>query len=274
MAIDLDRHIQSFTRVAVDLASSGAELAFGLMGKTAVSLKDDHTVVTEADHRVQEMIVQRLRRLFPTHGIIAEEASDMLKPDELERECVWVIDPIDGTRCFAAGIPSFTCSVAMLYRHAPAVAAIALPRPRMIFHTSLNEPTRLNNQPVRVTDRPLDQRSVIAVSGSELLHVPEYLRRWAGVRIVRDFGSVAYHIALVAAGKLDAAINFKGKLWDVAAAALLLDRAGGTILRLDDRGIPNRQPLWPINPKTHRREPLPLLACSPAAANQLQTEMT
>jgi len=267
------REIDNFTHTAVDLAAHGAELALDLIGTTKVARKDDRTLVTEADLTVEDMIIDRLRRTFPDHGILAEESCQRLANDETAREFVWVVDPIDGTRNFAGNIPIFTCSVSLLHHGRPIAAAVAFPAPKRVCYANIHTPTRLNDNVVSVAKRTFSIDSVVATSGSQLQQVPTYLARWAGRQIIRDFGSVAWHLALVAAGQIDAAINLKGKLWDIGAGALLVSQAGGRVLALDNDGQPCGKDLWPIDPAAYRRRAIPLLACSNRAAPGLIEDM-
>lgn len=265
--------IKRFTRVAVDLACSGAALARSMMGSTTTTLKSDRSPVTDADVRVQDMIVHRLRQSFPTHGVLAEETSALLTDPETAREFLWAIDPIDGTRNFAAGIPNFTCSVALMHRGRPVVGAVVMPEPKMIFHANILEPARLNHSVISVSDRPLDDSTVIAPSVSHAGGTPPYMRNWLGTRVIRDFGTLAWHLGLTAAGKIDAVVNLNGKLWDIAAGALLVERAGGRIISLDSSGHPIKDPIWPIDQEGYHRQVIRLLACSNAVADALTEEM-
>jgi len=271
---DSQQHVREFTALAVELAEAGVEMAFEMMGKTNSHLKADRSVVTEADVRVQDMIIERIRREFPDHGILAEEQSDQVGDDETDREFVWAIDPIDGTRNYAARIPIFACSIALMHHGRPIAGAVTFPQPKMVFHTNIYEPVKLNDEVVAVADRRFDIDSILCVSGSQLDQPPSWLARWAGRHIVRDFGSVAWHLALAAAGRIDAVINLKGCLWDIAAGALLVSRAGGRVVTLDGCGRPCDSNPWPLDLRTYRRQSLPSVVCSAAAASGLIEDMS
>jgi myo-inositol-1(or 4)-monophosphatase len=257
--------LSRLTAAAADFAKQGAALAIRTMGTTTTRLKSDNTVVTESDQAVQEMITREIRRNFPDHGVLGEEESDLLTNEEICREFVWVIDPIDGTRNYAASIPVFTCSVAVMHNAQPVVGAIAYPQPTMVYAASIDSQTTLNGVQVSVNDIAFSQQCLFGVSGSKLKTIPPFLREWAGKYIVRDFGSVAYHLALVASGQMDIGVNLKGKLWDIAAGALLVERAGGKVFRLSEAYRPMDVPLWPIDIVNDARHALPLAACSPKA---------
>jgi len=274
MNADLELQIRNFTQIAIDLALSGADSAFTMMGKSAVTMKADRSILTDADLRVQDMIVHRLRQAFPAHGILAEEKSPLLDRDQAQNEFVWVIDPIDGTRNYAAGIPIFTCSIALFHRGSPAVAAIALPKPQMLFQANICEPAKLNHRPIAVADRPFGNDSVLAVSASQLERTPGYLTRWFGNRIIRDYGSAALHLALVAAGMIDAAFDLKTKLWDIAAGALIVARAGGKVMPLDHSAASTGKDLWPMDLARYHGQNVPVMACSAASADALLADMS
>lgn len=273
MSADLERHITQYTQTAVDLARRGADLAFDLMGSVTTALKSDRSIITEADLRVQDMIVRQLRTAFPDHGILAEEKSGLLDDDERQRPFVWVIDPIDGTRNYAAGIGLFTCSVALLSQGRPVAAAIALPTPPIVCHANLYEPTQRNDTVVATSKRPFGNDCVIALSVSQQDHVPNYLRRWIGRRVLRDFGSAAGHLAMVACGMVDAAVGIKVKLWDIAAGALLVSQAGGRVVALDPSAEPTDHTPWPIDLRRYHNETVPILAGSNAVVEGLLAEM-
>lgn len=265
--------LQRLTSAAADFAKRGSELALRKMGTTTSRLKSDNTIVTESDQAVQEMITQDIRRNFPDHGVLGEEESDLLTNEEIQREFVWVIDPIDGTRNYAVSIPVFTCSVAVMHNSRPVAGAIAYPQPSMVYAASIDSQTTLNGVAVSVNDIAFSTQCLFGVSGSKLKTIPPFLREWAGKYIVRDFGSVAYHLAMVSSGQMDIGVNLKGKLWDIAAGALLVERAGGKLFRLSETYRPIDAPLWPIDIVKDARHAMPLAACSPKAYEGLRASM-
>ena len=85
--------------------------------------KGQQSPVTEADRRSEELLREALRRAFPEHGIIGEEAEDALNPSA---DYVWFLDPLDGTTNFTAGLPAFAISMGLCYRGVPVLGVIAV----------------------------------------------------------------------------------------------------------------------------------------------------
>jgi len=255
------RHFLDFTK---DLACSGGRLAKSLLGKTTSSLKADKSIVTEADHRVQDMLVERLAREFPFHGLIAEENTQLtMRRPKANEGFVWVIDPIDGTRNFAAGVCLFSCSVALMYQGRPITAAIYEPNFDWLFSAGDQLPAQCNGQTVKVRSGKLNLETVIGISINTHAHRPPILHHLLDRCMVRNLGSTALHLGMVGAGLIDGMIHFGGKLWDIAAGALIVQQAGGEILSITPDGKATNNQLWPMNLGQYRNEPLPFMAANP-----------
>lgn len=188
-------------------------------------IKPDQSPVTSADLAVNRILHDRLSAAFPDDGWLSEETAD--NEDRLSRKRVWIVDPIDGTRSFVRGLPEFCLSVALVENGAPTVAAILNPATGEFF-------SAIRGQGLRV-DRLLDadlpsftssQRPVALVNPWELR-----VGRLEGLQAhlhCRPIGSIAYGLALVAAGQADAVITLAGgNEWDIAAGVLLVEESGG-----------------------------------------------
>lgn len=202
-------------REALRLAAAGFE----------TFTKPDQSPVTSVDLAVNRILHDRLSRAFPEDGWLSEETAD--NEDRLTRKRVWIVDPIDGTRSFVRGLPEFCLSVALVENGVPAVAAIFNPATGEFF-------SAIRGRGVRV-ERPLDsdQPSFTSPERPVALVNPWELRvgRLEGLRAhlhCRPIGSIAYALALVAAGQADAVITLAGgNEWDVAAGVLLVEESGG-----------------------------------------------
>lgn len=194
--------------------------------------KHGRELVTEADLRAAEMLHAALTAAFPGDGWLSEEHTD--SDDRLGRERVWVVDPIDGTREYVQGIPEYAVSVGLVIDGQPALGVVYNPATaEMHAAVCLN----LGEGPPRLQGPTFD----VLVGRSE--------HRWqelpplpAGAR-PRGVGSVAYRLALLAAGRGDAVLTGYGRAeWDVAAGAALCLAAGlrvtavlGDALRFNQR---------------------------------------
>ncbi|MEW6248253.1 MAG: 3'(2'),5'-bisphosphate nucleotidase CysQ [Nitrospirota bacterium] len=196
-------------------------------------IKADRSPVTSADLEVNRLLHETLTRTFPDDGWLSEESPDT--PIRLEKKRVWVIDPIDGTKAFVRGLPEFCISAALVEGDQPVVAAVLNPVTDELFTAARGQGFRLNGNPLapaRRTGQP-----AILVNPWELS-----AGRFAAAEETADcrpMHSIAYALALVAAGRVDAAITFEREHeWDLAGGVLLIQEAGGTVT--DGAGKPFR----------------------------------
>ena len=188
--------------------------------------------VTEADHALDELLHRALVR--PGEGWLSEETHDDGHRIGMER--VWVVDPIDGTRGFLAGQAEWCVSVGLSVDGEIAAAGILNPWAEETYLAERGGTATLNSDATRVTDHEeLSSDVTILASRSEVRWGSWHRFRGASFK-VRTIGSIAYKMALVAAGKADAVISLEPKNeWDVAAGALLVEAAGGVVTDLGGR---------------------------------------
>ena len=196
--------------------------------KTWTKGKDDP--VSEADIAVDNHLRQRLTDARPTYGWLSEETED--SPDRLTCRQVWIVDPIDGTRAFIEGRAEFTVSAAAVEDGRPTAGVVFNPATDEFFDAVAGGGAWLNGEPISVTEST-------SFDGANLLATSRLLRREidgmtatpASFDIVN---SIAYRLALVAAGHYDATIALGNKSdWDLAAADLILAEAGGILSDTD-----------------------------------------
>lgn len=188
--------------------------------------KSPGQVLTQADLDVDRLLKELLLGARPDDAWLSEETPD--DGSRHERPRVWVVDPIDGTRAFADGIPEFSISIALLVHGAPVLGAVFNPATDELFEALHGGGAWLGGQQVRVSDRG-------GIAGAQLLSSRGELkqRRWPELlpeARFRTIGSLAYKLALVAAGRFDGLISLRRTHdWDVAAADLLVREAGGRL---------------------------------------------
>lgn len=181
--------------------------------------------VTEADVLLDQVLKEAL--LGPGEGWLSEETADDLS--RLEKERVWIVDPIDGTREFIEGIPEWCISVALVENGHPVCAGICNPAADQLFLGAAGKGVTLNGRSVRVTDKAELAGARILASRSEVKR-GEWLRFEGAPFEIVPMGSVAYKLACVAAGLADATFTLVPKNeWDVAAGAGLVQMAGGRV---------------------------------------------
>jgi myo-inositol-1(or 4)-monophosphatase len=207
-------------------------------GAIEAEYKAGHDPVTEADRAVDTLLHKHLVR--SGEGWLSEERPDDL--GRLESPRVWVVDPLDGTREFVAGIPEYCIAVAFVENGCAVAGGICNPATREIFLGSVETGTIYNGKPARATDRTaLDGASVLA-SRSEISR-GEWKKFQAANLIIKPVGSVAYKLALVAAGLADATFTLVAKHeWDVAAGAALVTSAGGFVRTRENQPLRCNRP--------------------------------
>ena len=212
----------------IEAARAGGEVALGHFRRgVEVGLKADRSPVTVADHEAEAAIVETLRRAFPDHGVLAEE-SGARGPAERR----FIVDPIDGTRNFARGIPIWAVMVALEERGAITAGVIWEPVRGNLHTARRGQGAFLNGERIHVS-------RVATLEEAMLVHATlNALRRdglWDGfVRLVdatarqRGFGDYLCYTT-IAEGKADVALATNAKVWDLAAAKILLEEAGGRL---------------------------------------------
>ena len=199
-------------------------------GAIAAEYKAGHDPVTEADKAVDSVLRKELLR--KDEGWLSEESVDDFS--RLEKERVWVVDPLDGTREFVAGIPEFCVSVAMVENGRPIVGGICNPVTNEIFLGSVDTGATYNGKPAQISQRKNLDGAVVLASRSETKR-GEWTQFEGAQFTVRPMGSVAYKLARVSAGLDDATFTLTPKHeWDVAAGAALVESSGGFVRTLED----------------------------------------
>jgi myo-inositol-1(or 4)-monophosphatase len=219
---------ETLQRIQSALESARQVFARFTPGEIEAEYKAGLDPVTEADTAVDTLLRQEL--LHEGEGWLSEETVDDFS--RLEKKRVWIVDPLDGTREFVAGIPEFCISVAMVEDGVPVAGGICNPATNEIFLGSLESGVTYNGKPARISQRTTLEGAVILASRSETKR-GEWKRFENSSVEVRPMGSVAYKLALVSAGLADITFTLTPKNeWDIAAGAALVASAGGFISTL------------------------------------------
>lgn len=214
--------------------------------------KGKNDPVSEADHAVNDLLYERLRGARTDYGWLSEETED--DPVRLERDLVWVVDPIDGTRAFLKGKPHFTICAALVHKGHPVSAAVFNPATDEFFEAYLDGGARLNGKPI-APSKCLEVEGCRMAAYGPMFEHPAWPEAWPQMEIVNR-NSVAYRIVLVANGAVDASLALNRKNdWDLAAADLIVREAGGRITTHDGHPFVYNKPMT-----KHRS----LLAAGPA----------
>lgn len=220
-------------RIQAGLEAARAVLCRFTPGAIEAEYKAGHDPVTEADKTVDAVLHKNLLR--DGEGWLSEESADDLT--RLEKSRVWVVDPLDGTREFVAGIPEFCVSVALVEGGRPVAGGICNPATNEMFLGSLDSGVLYNGKPSRPSQRTTLDGSLVLASRSEVKR-GEWKHFEKANFTVRPMGSVAYKLALVSAGLADITFTLVPKHeWDVAAGAALVQSAGGFVCTLDNQPL-------------------------------------
>ncbi len=215
-------------------AAGSLALAFFRPGEktsAAIASKSGGSPVTEADHAVNLSLEGKLRGILPEAGWLSEESND--SPERLERDLVLIVDPIDGTRSFMFGERGWAISVAVVFENRPVVGIVHAPALGETYVAVKNAGARLNGRKIHVSrSQQLDHLGA-RVAGPKSL--AQELRA-AGLEftLLPKIPSLALRISNVAAAALDAClVSANSHDWDIAAADLIMEEAGGALTGLE-----------------------------------------
>ncbi|MGJ4930662.1 3'(2'),5'-bisphosphate nucleotidase CysQ [Bradyrhizobium sp. HKCCYLS2038] len=215
------------------------ELAHAMFGTELRKwTKGASSPVSEADMAVNDLLERRLRSATPDYGWLSEESAD--DAARLGRSRTWIVDPIDGTRSYLGGRHDWCVSVALVEDNAPVLAAVYAPVTGEFFFAAQGQGTTLNAQSVRAAEGTAWDFSRVA--GPKPL-VERLAPDSTGLELHPRIGSLALRLCRVAHGALDAAFaGGQSRDWDLAAAHLIVQEAGGKMTALSGETILYNRP--------------------------------
>jgi myo-inositol-1(or 4)-monophosphatase len=218
-------------------AGAIARAAFG--GSFKSWSKGPDQPVTEIDLAVNALLEERLRGGRPDYGWLSEESPD--DAARLARKRVWIIDPIDGTRALIAGNPEFTISIGVAHEGRAVAGAVYNPITEEMYLGEAGAGATLNGAAMQTSDRGvLEGASLFAFR--RVLEKKIWASPWPQMQLAARH-SLAYRLALVAAGQVDGALltGLKHE-WDIAGGAAILAAAGGRATLLSGAALVFNQP--------------------------------
>jgi histidinol-phosphatase len=193
----------------------------------AVELKADHTIVTAADRGAEKLMREMINRRFPGHGILGEEFG----AERLDAEFVWVLDPVDGTISFAAGVPLFGTLIALQQRGQPVLGIIHQP---ILGELVVGDGTATtsNDRPVHCAATTRIEDALLSTTDwnrpARHHNGPAFEALTRRVRVARAWGD-CYGYLMVATGRADIMADPAMNPWDIAALIPVIRGAGGVI---------------------------------------------
>ena len=195
-----------------------------------VSFKGRGNIVTDVDTAVETEVLTILRREFPEMGTLGEESAGV----SADKGYVWIVDPLDGTRNYASGIPFYSVVVGLALDGETLVGVNYDPARSEMFEAERGKGAFLNGRPMKVSEKSAIEDCIV---GMDLSYDNEGAANgldvvrsiWPGMQTARVMGSSALGIAYAAAGRTDLYFHHRLEPWDQVAGILLVEEAGGII---------------------------------------------
>ncbi|MCA9444240.1 MAG: histidinol phosphate phosphatase, partial [Candidatus Omnitrophica bacterium] len=219
-------------------------------GTYQVEIKEDSSPVTIADRKTEEKLRQMISKEFPDHGILGEEFGETNPGAEYR----WILDPIDGTKPFVAGVPQYTVLVALEHQDDGIIGVIHNPPLERTMVASQGNGCRLNGVPAHVSKtESLQDASVLSSCYSNFQknyprQIEEILRT---CRFAPGWGD-AFGYMLVAEGKCDVMIDAGLKVWDAGPIKVCIEEAGGIFTDWEGKASIHVENGVAANPALHR----------------------
>jgi len=202
----------------------------------AYEKKGDFDLVTVADKKSEEMVINAITDLFPSHSVLAEESG---ATGNQEAEYLWIIDPLDGTTNFAHGVPTFSVSIGLQRAGELIAGAVYAPMLNEISLAIRGHGATRNGDSIRVSKaETLKDSMMITGFPYERAEILDWITGTMGkflleARGMLRLGSAALDFALVSGGNAEGFYEANLHPWDMAAGVLLVEEAGGKVTRFD-----------------------------------------
>ena len=229
-------------RSAMDVALEAARAAGKILidrwlTDKEISFKGRADIVTDVDLAAEKAILALLRDEYPDFGILAEES----EPIRTDSPYTWVVDPLDGTRNYANGVPHFCTVVGLAHGDDVVVGVTYDPAREEMFTAEAGKGAFMNGMPISVTEAQEMSQSLLSfdlgyVDEKAGLALDMVRGLWPNIQSMRLMGSAALGIAYAAAGRVDLYFHHSLSPWDMAAGLVLVREAGGDMV--DRQGNP------------------------------------
>ncbi len=232
--------MQNDLKTAIEAARGAGEVLLSYF-KSDYEIQDKGFMnpVTTADFAAKDYLEAHLRETRPEYGWLSEETTD--SDARLERDRLWVVDPLDGTKEFIEGVPQFVVSIGLAEYGRPILGVLYNPVTQELFTGVKGEQAMLNGAPISAS-------SVGQMAEADILNSRTESKRGLWKQYDQHFqtltpvGSVAYKLGLVAAGKADMFATLRPKSeWDVCAGDIILECAGATMIRVTGEQVKYNQ---------------------------------
>ncbi len=221
--------------IAVRAARRGGRIITQAMDRVGTLEREEKTprdFVSKVDRAAEDAIIDTIMRAYPDHGVQGEERGSA----NADAEHVWVIDPLDGTTNFLAGIPHFCVSIAVRTGSTLLHGVVFDPVRNELFSATRGAGARLNDERIRVSGAT-DLAHAVVATGMPYGCIDEHLDTYLDIQralhhscqALRRMGAAALDLAYVAAGRTDAFMQTGLQPWDMAAGTVIVREAGGFV---------------------------------------------
>ncbi len=224
--------------VAIEAANDAGKFLLANFGKVSqIESKGDRNFATNLDREAENMIISRIKEEFPDHGIIAEESGS----SAVDKDYLWIIDPLDGTHNFMRDINIFGVSIGILYKQEFISGVIYMPQDDELYTAQKGCGAHKNGKRIFVSNTDTLKECSISFDSS-IRYSPDIMLKVLGdlaseVFNVRMFGSSARTLAYIAEGKLDFSVEFHDRPWDFAGGVSIIEEAGGKSVDLSGSAL-------------------------------------
>jgi len=233
---EIEKRLEAAQELAL---GAGTLLKSGFGKNIEFKKKPDGSLVSTADTAAEKLILDGLKKRFPSDSILSEESGRSLRHGALsacEDEFLWIIDPLDGTHNYIKGLDIFGTSIALCRGGRPAVGVICMPMTNELFYAKKGGGAFLNGEKISVSDRKMKDATMFF--DSSIARVPErnlaaLEKLHSKVFNIRMLGSTVAGLCHIAAGRAELEVEFCDVIWDFAAGLLIVEEAGGAATELD-----------------------------------------
>jgi len=222
--------------VAVEAARKAGTYALSHMERIGkISHKQGYgNLVTDIDKGCENIIIDRIKKDFPSHSVLAEESGGEIREEEFS----WIIDPIDGTTNYTHGFPVFCTSIGVMKGNMVRLGVVYDPSRDELFFAEEGKGAFLNDRKIGVSGIESFQDSLIATGFAynyegKVEVLPYFDKILKHAQAVRRAGSAALDLCYVACGRLDGFWEFGLYPWDTAAGLIIVKEAGGSVTTLE-----------------------------------------
>lgn len=222
-------------QIAIIAAKEAGKIILEGFGKeTKYKPKGRTDIVTPTDKKSQNKIIQIIKKKFPDHAFLSEEAPKI----KGKSDYLWIIDPLDGTSNHRAGITFFCVSICLSYKKNPILGVVYDPLHKEMFSAEKNKGAFLNGKKIKVSKQKSLNKSMIGADSGHINRKKSVQKMGKLVDFVRGIrwqGAAALSLSYVACGRIEAYMTANTTAWDSCAGCLIIEEAGGKTTEINGK---------------------------------------